>query len=93
MTLSGKNMEPLNDSSFGSAFFYFPPRIVQNREKFFYSAMSLFAEIGGYIGLLLGVSLFHMARGIARMLEAKIQKMDEGEKKETKIFRLRGIVH
>ncbi len=85
VTLSGKNIEPRKDNT-GQAFFYFPPRIVQNREKHFYSTLSLVAEIGGYVGLLLGVSLFHLARGFNQLLEEKISKMRGIKKIEEKIF-------
>ena len=37
------------------------------------------AEIGGYVGLLLGVSLWHFASWISDMLEVKIKKLESEE--------------
>ena len=47
-----------------------------SEEKQLYTSLSLFAEIGGYVGLLLGVSLWHFARWISDFLEIKIQKIE-----------------
>ena len=44
-----------------------------------YSILSLFAEIGGYVGLLLGVSIWNFAAWISDILELKIQKLQKGE--------------
>ena len=41
-----------------------------------YTSLSLMAEIGGYVGLLLGVSLWHFASWMNDLLEAKIKKLD-----------------
>ncbi len=83
--LSGKNMEK-RDDGLAQAFFYFPPRIIQNREKYFYSFISLVAEIGGYVGLLLGVSLFHLARLLNGFLDQKILQLDQVQKVEDKFL-------
>ena len=40
------------------------------------TSLSLMAEIGGYVGLLLGVSLWHFVSWINNMLEVKIKKLD-----------------
>ena len=40
-----------------------------------YTLLSLLAEIGGYVGLLLGVSLWHFASWMNDLLEAKIKKL------------------
>ena len=40
--------------------------------------LSLFAEIGGYVGLLLGVSIWNFAAWISDILESKIQKLQNG---------------
>ncbi len=41
-----------------------------------YTILSLFAEIGGYVGLLLGVSLWHFAEWGAGLLETKIKSLE-----------------
>ena len=47
-----------------------------------YTSLSMMAEIGGYLGLLLGVSLWHFACWISDLLEDKIKKL-ESEQDET----------
>ena len=49
------------DSEVGIAIFYFRRDIKTTTEYFLYSILSMVAEIGGYVGLLLGVSLFKLA--------------------------------
>ncbi len=68
VSVSGKNTKNTSNS-YGRAYFYFAPRVVTNEEKFFYGFVSTLAEIGGYVGLLLGVSLLHLASLINRLLE------------------------
>ncbi len=65
VSVSGKNTKNTSNS-YGRAYFYFAPRVVTNEEKFFYGFVSTLAEIGGYVGLLLGVSLLHLASLINR---------------------------
>ena len=50
-----------------------------------YTSLSMMAEIGGYVGLLLGVSLWHFASWISDYLEIKIQKIEAETKVEPKI--------
>ena len=51
-----------DEDQHGTAYFYFPQRVVQSKEHNFYSFLSMVAEVGGYVGLLLGVSFFHLVR-------------------------------
>ena len=51
----------IEDQDRGSAVFYFRRDIKTTNEYYLYSITSMFAEIGGYVGLLLGVSLFKLA--------------------------------
>ena len=46
-----------------------------SEELTLYTPLSLFAEIGGYVGLLLGVSIWNFAAWISDILESKIQKL------------------
>ncbi len=41
-------------------YLYFPQRTVLNEEHFLYTPLSMFAEIGGYVGVLLGASLWQV---------------------------------
>ncbi|XP_059098535.1 uncharacterized protein LOC131892719 [Tigriopus californicus] len=48
------------ESNIGRAIFYFRRDIKTTTEYFLYSPLSMLAEIGGYVGLLLGMSLFKL---------------------------------
>ena len=48
------------DRDVGAAIFYFRRDIKYTKEYYLYSLLSMVAEIGGYVGLLLGVSLFKL---------------------------------
>ena len=62
------------------AYFYFAPKVMKTEEHFFYTELSLLAEIGGYLGLLLGVSLWHFASWVADLLQDRINKIEAKEK-------------
>jgi hypothetical protein len=47
-----------------------------SEEMELYTSLSLMAEIGGYVGLLLGVSLWHFATWISDSLEVKIKDLE-----------------
>ena len=51
-----------------------------SEELTLYTPLSLFAEIGGYVGLLLGMSLWTFASWISDLLEVKIKKIEDGDK-------------
>ena len=56
----------------GSINFYFEKRVLLSEEHYFYTGLSLLAEIGGYLGLLLGVSFLNFASWIALLVQRKI---------------------
>ena len=66
------------------AYFYFAPKVMKTTEHYFYTALSLLAEIGGYLGLLLGVSLWHFASWLADLLQERINKIEAEERKGKK---------
>ena len=49
------------EEAVAKAIFYFRRDIKKTSEYILYSALSMLAEIGGYVGLLLGVSVFKIA--------------------------------
>ena len=51
--------------------FYMPNRVMQSTEQFLLSFLSMASEIGGYVGLLLGVSFFHFARFLTYIMEKR----------------------
>ena len=48
--------------------------------------MNLFAEIGGYVGLILGYSLFHVAEIITSAIETKVKKMEDENEVKTESY-------
>ena len=52
--------------------FYFEKRVLMSEENYFYTGLSLLAEIGGYLGLLLGVSFLNFASWVALLVQRKI---------------------
>ena len=51
--------------------FFMPSRVLQSSEKYLISFISMASEIGGYVGLLLGVSFFHFATFISNVIEKR----------------------
>ena len=58
--VTGKNNKAKEDVAWGV--FYFRRDIKVTKEYFLYSLLSLAAEIGGYVGLLLGASLVNVGK-------------------------------
>ena len=56
---------------------YFDARIMLSEELTLYTSLTLFAEIGGYVGLLLGVSIWNFTAWISDILKLKLQKDEE----------------
>jgi hypothetical protein len=63
---------------------YFLPTARLTTEKLLYNGLKIFAEIGGYVGLLLGYSLFSLVRWINRAFETMIRKMEGASQYKTK---------
>ena len=59
----------------GSINLYFEKRVVMSKEHYFYSGLSLLAEIGGYLGLLLGISFLNFASWVAIVVQSKINDL------------------
>ena len=59
--LEAKEYDIINDSKeYAILYLYFPTNLVQSKEHFLYHSNNLFAEIGGYVGLLLGLSFLDL---------------------------------
>ena len=54
-----------------------PDQVLMNEEKYLYGSLVLFAEIGGYVGILLGYSLLDLVDCISDFLKTKIKHMEE----------------
>ena len=53
--------------------FYFQLQVVTSKQEYFYSGLSLLAEIGGYLGLLLGVSFLNLASWAAELIQSMLK--------------------
>jgi len=84
VSLGAKNYKKKNisEQDYGLLYLYFAPRTMFSEELILYTPLSLFAEIGGYVGLLLGVSIWNFAAWISDILELKIQKLQKGEQED-----------
>ena len=76
VTVGGKNYQNTTKTK-GYLYLYFAPRVPKSTEHFLYTFLSLIAEIGGYVGLLLGYSLFNLAAWTSDLIQAKIKDMEE----------------
>ena len=59
--LNAKNEQIMNSGKeYALLYLYFPSKLAKSKEHFLYHSNNLFAEIGGYVGLLLGLSLLDL---------------------------------
>ena len=80
VTVSGKNYKKHSSNETALIYLYYSQRTPLSKEHYFYLFLSLLAEIGGYVGLLLGYSLFNVAGVMNTCINAKIQSMEEKER-------------
>ena len=58
----------LQDHWGGSRYnFYYQPYIIVNEENYLYDLLKVAAEFGGYVGVLLGVSLLQGAKNMGKL--------------------------
>lgn len=67
---------PSQEIGVGEFHFFFPGRVMLSFENYFYSFLSFVAEFGGYLGLLLGVSISNVVLWIASLIESYIQRRE-----------------
>ena len=72
------------ERDYGQLYLYFAPRTMYSEEKVLYTPLSLFAEIGGYVGLLLGVSVWNFAAWISDILEVRIKNLQDNKVEDLK---------
>ena len=56
----------------GSINLYFEKQVVRSEEHYFYTGLSLLAEIGAYLGLFLGISFLNVSSWVALLVQRKI---------------------
>ena len=69
--------------------FYFRKDVKSSSEYFTYSIPVMIAEIGGYMGLLLGISLFDLSLGIDFILDTLYIRNRKNEISDEKITTVR----
>ena len=78
VNLGAKNYQnkTVEAQDYGRLTLYYAPSVTQNEEHLLYTPLNLFAEVGGYVGLILGYSLFHVAALTRSAIEAKIKRIE-----------------
>ena len=71
-----KNYQNYTTDDYALLDLYFLPTATKNTEKLLYTILHLFAEIGGYLGLLLGYSLFSFFGWMNQVFVEKIQQLE-----------------
>ena len=70
-TTNYEDIRPDSQKNLTEMTFFMPSRVLQSTERYLISFTSMVSEIGGYVGLLLGVSLFHFARALSAIIEKR----------------------
>ena len=71
VSTGGKNYHYDGSKNYGSIRFYFSMTSTKTMEHYLYTFTNLFAEVGGYVGLLLGYSCLDFAATIRHAVEKK----------------------
>ena len=58
----------------GELYVYFAYDVSKSKEHYFYTFYRLLAEVGGYVGLFLGYSLYHFVGSVMHLIEKKPKK-------------------
>ena len=87
VSLGAKNYDKKNilDQNYASVTIYYAPMVTQSSEHWVYTVLVLFGEIGGYVGLILGYSLFNLASWIIDFFK---QWAKEKEKKNIGLMKI-----
>ena len=89
VNLGAKNYvkKNISDQDYALLYLYYAPRVTQSIEHWLYTVLSLFAEIGGYVGLILGYSLFNLAAWISDLIEQRIKKMEQEKFERIEVYK------
>ena len=86
--LGAKEMIKLDNNKTSAVFhFYFPQKMLVIKENYLYTVLNLLAEIGGYMGLLLGYSLFNIATFVNKIIDYHIKKKMSNINDNTETFK------
>ena len=62
--------------TYGQLYLYYAPRTMFSEELELYTTLSLIAEIGGHVGLFIGLSFWNFAEFFSSILETTIKKLE-----------------
>ena len=65
------------EQNYGLLFLYFAPQTMVSKEEELNTVLELLAEIGDYVGLFLGFSLWSCAAWISDILENEMHKLEK----------------
>lgn len=71
VSVGGKNYNYNKNNNYGTAMFYFSMTSTKTMENYLYTFTNLFAEVGGYLGLLLGYSCLDLASSMWYLAKKK----------------------
>ena len=72
--LGAKETITLDNQTSANFHMYFPQKMLVIKENYLYTVLNLLAEIGGYMGLLLGYSLFNIATFVNKIIDIHIRR-------------------
>ena len=74
VSAKGNNITPAKSGK-PQLVLYFQSRIQIGTEHYLYTLLSFFAEVGGYVSLILGYSLLNIAEVIVAAFDKKLRKL------------------
>ena len=76
VVIQGKNYKKYYKRTYGELYVYYGFEISKIKERYHFTFYRLMAEFGGYIGLFLGYSLFHLVASVHDAVGKKLGKMN-----------------
>ena len=71
MWLGGKTFVRWDSSNYSSWTMYFPKETMKSEQLELYTSLNLLADIGGYVGITLGLSLWNFAQWITDFINMR----------------------
>ena len=81
INVGGKNLRSVQDQDYGELYLYFAPKVVISQEHYLYDFVTLMAEVGGYVGLLLGFSFAHLLEWFNAAFENSMRHYEQKKRK------------
>ncbi|XP_071746530.1 uncharacterized protein [Lepeophtheirus salmonis] len=83
VNVGGKTVNPATKDTY--VYLYFAHRVLVTKEHYLYDLLSLFAEIGGYCGLFLGYSAYHIALVLGSIINTAIKDYEKRHRKHSTV--------